>query len=88
MNTRKYVFMGIDECGDNFRAHGTEFLEGEHTFPDFEGNPQMWEAFLAWENAMVDRANNEWREMYGPECRIFLEETTESQFKRIGFHGI
>jgi hypothetical protein len=85
---RKYVFMGIDELGDTFRAHGTEFLEGEHSFPDFEEDPQMWEAFLAWENAMIDRANKEWQEICGPESKIFLEEKMESQFRRMGFHGI
>ena len=89
MKYRVYIFMGIDECGDSFRAHGNKFLEGEYRFPDYTGDEAMWEAFLSWEEAMVRRANDEWQELYGSECRIHMEETYLSQFQKdCLFHGL
>lgn len=81
--------MGIDECGDEFRAHGTEFLEGEYTFPNFdEDDEAMSAAYFAWRDSLTERANKEWAEIYGPECRLFIEETHESVFRRSHFHGL
>lgn len=74
MSMKKYVLMVKDECGDDFRAYGSDFLEAVHEFPAFdEDDDAMWQAFIAWENAIVERANSEWRERFGDECHLFLE---------------
>ena len=87
---RIYIIMGIDECGDEFRAHGTDFLEKEHTFPDFdEDNEAMWEAFLAWEHSITTTANEEWMKVYGPDCRMMVQESDRSVYNRCyKFHGL
>lgn len=87
MATRKYVFMRRDELGEARRAEGSDFLEKIHSFPDFNSDedPAMWDAFLAWEESMNKRGQEEWEQMYGPESSVYLEETYESQFKRMGY---
>jgi len=81
----KYVFMKTDECGDDSRVYGSDFLESEHEFPDFEEDDMaMTMAFEAWRDALVSQAQREWDERHDSgECTIFLEETYESQFKRM-----
>ena len=81
----KFYFMGIDELGDEFRAHGTPFLEEVHEFPKFEENEEMWQAYLAWETAMEERANREWQEIYGDECWIHLEKQQTYNYNRDWF---
>lgn len=85
MKTRTYVLMGRDECGDDFRAHGSEYLERTFEFPDWEEDDSMYWAYLCWSMDVVDKAQKEWNELYGPECRLFLEETYASQFR--GMYG-
>ena len=81
---RVYVFMRRDELGDEVRAHGTEFLEGEYRFPDFEeGDDAMNAALCAWQQSLESRGQEEWEELFGSESHIFLEETYESQFNRM-----
>ena len=81
--------MGIDECGDDFRAYGSECLEREYTFPAFdEDDDAMWEAYQVWKLTIEAKVNEEWQSIYGPERRLFLEETYASQFSRIPFRGI
>lgn len=82
--SRTFIIMGIDELGDEFRAHGSDFLEDEHTFPDFEDEDEaMWEAFQAWENAIWERATKEWNEIYGCECHMRVVEEDRSKYNRI-----
>lgn len=86
----KYLVMYVDECGDEHRAHGTEFLEGVHEFPSYdEDDAAMWSAFLAWEASITERAQCEWEEVFGPECRVFLErdysDMSLSDWARAGF---
>ena len=70
----KYVVMVKDELGDDFRAYGTPFLEAEHEFPSFEeDNEAMCDAFYAWVSSIEERAQLEWEQVFGPECRVFLE---------------
>ena len=87
MKTRKYVLMGIDECGDHFRAHGSEYLERTFEFPHFDkDDDSMFLAYHYWSMDVVDKAQKEWNELYGPECRLFLEETYESQYHGMYVH--
>ena len=74
MSTKKYVLMATYECGDVFRAYGTDFLEAEHEFPAFdEDDDAMFQAFVAWADAIEKRAQREWKETHGCECHLFLE---------------
>ena len=80
----KYVFMVRDELGDERRAYGNEFIEGEHSFPDYDHDDEaMWSAFLAWENAMVNRANAEFAEIYGDESTLFMEPLYSDMFSHM-----
>lgn len=89
MDTRIYVFMLVDECGDERRAHGSEFLEAEYSFPDFSDDDAMFAAFIAWQSTLEAQGQQEWEEHYGPECKIFLEEKHDSLFKRTyHFYGL
>jgi len=82
---RVYVFMRRDELGDEVRAHGTEFLEGEYRFPDFEeGDEAMNAALWAWQQSLELRGQEEWEELFGSESHIFLEEKDSSVFNRRG----
>jgi hypothetical protein len=85
MSNRTYVVMARDELGDVFRPEGSG-LFGTYTFPGFneEEDPEMWAAFCAWEDSILNRVQEEWERLYGPECRLFLEETYQSQFNRMG----
>lgn len=90
MSMKKYVLMATDECGADFRAYGTDFLEAEHEFPAFdEDDNAMWQAFITWENAIVERAQNEWEETHGCECHLFLErkysDMSLSEWRNLGF---
>jgi hypothetical protein len=77
----KYIFMVRDELGDERRAYGNEFIESEHTFPDYDQNDEaMQSAFLAWKNSMVERANTEFAEIYGDESSIFMEPLYSDMF--------
>ena len=86
----KFVVMFCDECGDEHRAYGTEFLERVHEFPSYdEDDRAMFYAFLAWESEVTERAQREWEETFGEECRVFLErefsDMTLSDWARLGF---
>lgn len=87
---RQYVFMRTDELDDEMRAEGSKFLEGIYEFPNFnEDDEPMWLAFLTWESALNKKGQAEWETIYGPESRVYLEETYESQFHRsYHFHGL
>ena len=90
MSMKKYVLMATDECGADFRAYGTDFLEAEHEFPSFNADDEaMCEAFIAWKNAIVERAQREWAELYGDECYLFLErkysDMSLSEWRTLGF---
>lgn len=70
----KYVFMGRDELGDEFRAHGTEFLEGVHEFPHYDLEDEAMDAaFEAWKRSLTEKGQKEWKATFGPECRFFLD---------------
>ena len=86
---RVYVFMRRDELGEEVRAHGSDFLEAEHSFPAFdEEDEAMFSAFTAWSDSLETRGQEEWEELYGPESKIFLEEKYSSQFARMQMPGL
>ncbi len=85
---REYVVMAIDECGDEYRPY---FLEDmKFHFPDFDESEDdgMWEAFLVWEEKMMEKVMERVAEHYpyGWECNPFLEETYESKRRRNGWN--
>lgn len=70
----KFVVMFKDECGDEHRAYGTEFLSAVHEFPSFDADDDaMVAAFFAWQSNIETRAQAEWEAHFGPECRLFIE---------------
>lgn len=86
----KYVLMTTDECGDEFRAYGSEFLSAEHEFPSFDENDDaMCDAFFAWQCSIEERANREWSEIFGEECSVHLErefsDMSVADWARLGY---
>lgn len=80
---RTYVFMFRDECGDETRAYGTDFLEAEHTF-SLDAPEEIAEDVLrGWLLSMEAAAQHDWEEKYGSECRVFVEETHDSQLRNM-----
>lgn len=75
---RTYIFMLRDECGDETRAYGTDFLEAEHTF-SLDAPEEIAEDVLrGWLLSMEAAAQHDWEEEYGSECCLFMEETSQS----------
>ena len=86
----KFIFMGRDELGDDFRAYGSEFLEKVHEFPNYDSEDEaMEEAFYTWKQVMEEKGNKEWRSLYGPESTIFLEreysDMSMSDWHKMGY---
>jgi hypothetical protein len=80
----KYVFMVRDELGDKRRAEETEFLAAVHEFPEYEENDDaMAMAFYTWKQAMTERGQREWEEIYGSESRVFLERLWSDYYKNM-----
>lgn len=80
----KFVIMLRDECGYDKRAYGHEFLEKIHEFQDFDDDDEcMYQAFIAWEHSIEDKANAIWRENHDCECTLFIEREYEDCFKHM-----
>lgn len=75
---KTYIFMLRDECGDEYRAYGSDFLEAEHTFQLDAPEDIAEEVLFGWLLSMESAAQREWEEKYGCECRLFMEETSQS----------
>ena len=82
----KFVVMLRDECGDERRAYGNEFLEKIHEFPDFEdGDEAMTRALWIWQDTIESTAQSMWDEAHAPgECTIFLEREYSDMYR--GYH--
>lgn len=79
----KYVFIVKDECGEKYRAHGSDFLSGVYEFPDYDtADETMRDIFCLWQIAMTQKANKENKEIFGPETSVFLEPLYSDYFRK------
>lgn len=70
----KYIVMIKDEVGEVMRAHGSQALEKEYSYPDVDWDNELeTEVFYAWQYELECRLQEEWEKIYGPECQVFLE---------------